>query len=425
VREIAEYSKAGDLDAATRCFVALERREPDIPFDGLVRLPLQVSSFPTGATVYLDDENVGVTPLQTSYLPSGNPVVRVVLEGFTPVVHTLRRKVGLLLQVVLVRQPVWTLRAKGVVESKSLFGGEGLVFLSDRSGSLTAVRRDSGDEIWSKSTGDLSGLLPTPVVWHDQVILTSLDGPVRSLALGSVRQLWEVDGVPCEGAPVLVNDLLVLGTTESELVALDLANRGVVACRVRLPGPVSCDVVAANDRIYLTTTNGWIVCANLESASLLWQVHAGSEITAAPAVGRGLVAVGCSEGRLLAVDWNTGAKVWEQFGLGHVAFTPIFAKDVLIVAVRDRLMSFRRSDGGRGAVYTGQARWSADPTGAGDVVLAGDRHGTVSVVDVKSMKLLHKLSGAAAVAGPPAVTADGWVVVGFEDRSVHCYRDVY
>jgi hypothetical protein len=25
------------------------------------------------------------------------------------------------------------------------------------------------------------------------------------------------------------------------------------------------------------------------------------------------------------------------------------------------------------------------------------------------------------VAGPIAVTDDGWVVVGFEDRAVHCY----
>ena len=99
LERLQEVTERGELDLATRFLAALKRREPDVPFDSLVRLPVRVESTPPGASVFVDDERVGVTPVVTSYRPAGEPHIRVELPGFETVVHTVTNKVGLLIKV--------------------------------------------------------------------------------------------------------------------------------------------------------------------------------------------------------------------------------------------------------------------------------------------------------------------------------------
>jgi len=296
-----------------------------------------------------------------------------------------------------------------------------VMYAVDRSGRLSAVRTDTGIEIWSKVTGDLSGLLPTPVLWRDRVVLTSLDGPLRCLLQANVRQIWEIPAVPCEWAPGLVDHVLVAGTTEGALLGIDLATDGKVSYRTTLPGAISSDVQVHGDRVVVTTADGWVVCAEGKTGRIAWKFEVGSGVVAAPAVSDDLVVVGGTDGRLVALRATSGEKVWETFGLGEVLYAPVFAAGRVVVATGDRLLAFDLGRGQQRAIYQGAAPWSASPVIAGDNILVGDRRGVVTVVGASALDLRYQLHGESAVAGPVTVTPDGKFVVGFENRSVRCY----
>lgn len=420
IRQLEELTRTGDLNGATRCLASLKNREPEIPFDDFVSLPVRVESSPPGATVFVSGQDVGKTPLLTAYRAAGEPEVRVELEGFQPVLHTIRRKMGLLIRVVLVRAPAWTAMAKGVAERRAAFDDAGVAYVVDRSGRLTAMRGSTGEQLWSESTGDLSGLLPTPTLWRDRLLVSSLDGPVRCYARGNGKLLWERDGYACESAGVAIGDELVLATTEGRLVMLGMAD-GELLGSVKLPGEVQCDLQAHEKKVLLTTANGWLVCVNVPRRKIEWRTRVGDEVESAPVIVGGVVAAGSTDGRLLAVRLGTGEKVWDRFGLGDLRHDPVAAGSGLIIVNEDRLVRFEAANGAQGGEYVGVERWIVDPTSAGGHVLVGDKRGMVAVVDANTMELLYHIKGDAPVVGPVSVGPDGCLLAAFEDRSIRAF----
>ena len=423
--ELEQATEKGDLKEATRLLEDLKLREPTVPFGRLVRLPLRIVTSPPAASVVLDGKEIGNTPLLTSYRPSDQPILKVELNGFQPVQHKLRRQSGTLLNIVLTRAAAWKSKAQGVVDRRSEFSSDGMLYVVDRSGRIMAFERNSGEKLWTVSTGDLSGLLSTPVVWQDRIVVASLDGPVRCFDRKTAKLLWERDNLPSECSPVVIDDVVYLATIKGELLALDPAVKGRTLNKAALPGRAHGDMSVSESRIYLTTRDGWVVCADGSKArrgAVAWKTRVGSGIETAPYVSPGLVAVGSSEGKLIALNPSTGAQLWARVVTrGEQMRGPVIVDSRVIVAVRKKLLSFDVKTGKPAEQLEGREDWSAAPVVVDGNVLIGDRRGLISVFGVRPLRLNHQLRGDKAVAGPVTKSADGWLAVGFEDRTLRCY----
>jgi outer membrane protein assembly factor BamB len=376
--------------------------------------------------VILGGEKLGVTPLLTSYRPHDEPGLELRLEGFEPVRHEMRHAEGLRFSVVMTRTSAWTHRLQGLVERRAAFDAERGVYVADRSGRVTAFDRRSGDVLWQLSTLDLSGLLPTPVVWRDQVLVTSLDGPVRCLARSTGAELWERDGMPCEAAPVVVDGVLYVATVDGRLVLLDLAGGGAAVHQAELPGPVSRDLHVLGKSVYLVTSDGWVARVDTRGerrGRVLWKKRVGNSVTAALCVDQDLIAVGNAEGRVVALEPDQGKVRWERVvARGELRHAPVSLPSRIVVAVDDRLIGLDKATGEPSGEFRGKAPWSAAPAVARDMVLAGDAEGIVVVLDGRALELRHQLRGESAVAGPVSISSDGWLLVGFEGREIVCYK---
>ncbi len=354
VRELETLEQAtaqGDIAAATKVLEGLGHREPKIPFHEIVRLPLWIESVPAGAAAFVDGTSVGATPLLYPFSAATPPRVRVELDGFEPAEYTVRERKGMRVRTIMVKRPDWTASSTGVAERAPVFHGD-IVLVVDRSGSLMALRRGTGQKLWVFATGDLSGLLPAPVVSGDSVLLASVDGPLRSLSRTSGELLWVRDGIPCEGAPVAADGELIAATTDGELVGVSVAEGGKVLYRRALPGPVHSDLQLDGTRVFLTTTNGWLVCVRVGGGGEMWRVALGSGTAAAPCVAHDLVAAVSTDGRLLVVRAKDGAVQWEATGLGEMARKPAVARQQLLVASQSDLLSFELKTGQRRATQS-------------------------------------------------------------------------
>lgn len=88
-----------------------------------------------------------------------------------------------------------------------------------------------------------------------------------------------------------------------------------------------------------------------------WSFEASAEFLASPAVAGGIVYAATGDGRLVALDEETGAVRWEMTGLGTLNSSPTVAGDTVYLGLRTRtVMAVNR--------HTGEVRWTAETSGS-------------------------------------------------------------
>jgi len=143
--------------------------------------------------------------------------------------------------------------------------------------------------------------------------------------LGEVCRV-QIDGPTSFTAGIIVVDETIFTTTSRETVALDATNCAVrwkytyVPDEVELP-PSNRGVAVLDGRVFRGTADGRLVALDAQTGKLLWKnvigdPRLGESITAAPLAAGGLVFEGIAggelgiKGRMMAFDAMTGREVW-------------------------------------------------------------------------------------------------------------------
>jgi hypothetical protein len=238
---------------------------------------LQVSSTTPGATVLLDMEEIGVTPLAQK-VPPGAHNVRVTLDGHDPWVMRVEVAAG----------------SKTNVHAKLLQGGNTVEFLVEPTGSVVRM----GGKLVGKTPIRLTGVSPGDHTWSIQApLFESLEGRFHFRAgqnhlvhgsLVSSRGLFEIESTPL-GASVVM-DGEAIGVTP---LALEGVAPGVHRLRFEMKGrPLVLREVDTSDG------SKGVVSAALPKRS-----------------GRLLVNTGHEEGRVILND--------QEVGLGRFVFLKV------------------------------------------------------------------------------------------------------
>ncbi len=141
-------------------------------------------------------------------------------------------------------------------------------------------------------------------------------------------------------------------------------------------------------RIYAASRDGKVSAFQPETGKRDWQTELGTELSAGPGVGEGLVAVGTADGLIIVLDAKTGTEQWRADLKGETLAAPVMAGDLVIVATIDsRLHALRALDGNVRWVVEQSAplltmRGSATPAISGNMVIAGFDNGRLLSVDL-------------------------------------------
>jgi outer membrane protein assembly factor BamB len=414
--DLEEATRRGDHAAALASLQALRAADPEIPFDQIARLPIRVVTMPPGATVTINGEAVGTTPVLASYCPGQPTRVALRLKGFHPRELELGTEFRGVISGELVKAPDWLSQAPGSIERQPVCDGDGRVFLVDRSGAISALDLATGDTVWSRATGDLSGLLSRPLCCGKTLAVASFDGKLRLIDRRGGQVTWELDELPCESSPALAGSLLVLATIHGEAVGVDLAARRRVFA-TQLPGRVHADVAASGDRAFIATENGWLLCLDAAQGREAWRAEIGGRVST-PAPHEDVVLVTADDGALVALAIENGEERWRQNDLGEATLAPVIFGERVVVATGTNLRSFRIADGYPAASRSGKQSWATPPVLVHGSLCIADHTGTVVVLDPVDFSTRYVVRGAGRIVAPLGSDGAGRVVAGFEDSAV-------
>ncbi|MHC4515034.1 MAG: DUF4388 domain-containing protein [Planctomycetota bacterium] len=318
VESIAKAVAKGDFESAQGQYRSLRRSYSDIPFDRLVRLPFHVVTTPPGATVRLNGQPVGKSPLLASYYPAARTKVRVELPGFRPEQVTIRGDQVGLVRSILAKEPDWTFQTKGSVERQPVEDINNQIFLVDRAGIIYCIDGTTHEQRWKFETRDLSGFLTRPRIYRNLLLVGSVDGRLRALDRNTGTEVWHKDELPCEASPAVCGNFLVVATTKRRLYAVNLKKpeeKPTELLNQALPDDVKLDLHCFARTAIITLHSGLVLRIN-NKGNELWKVNVGGGIATGSFLTPKALVVASDEGVVTAIDVKTGRKNWSRGELG-------------------------------------------------------------------------------------------------------------
>jgi outer membrane protein assembly factor BamB len=199
--------------------------------------------------------------------------------------------------------------------------GEGLIFVATGFGELVALDPASGAVAWRQKFDSAAG--GAPAVSDGHVFVTTRDGSAWSVRARDGRVEWTLPGTPSSGvtggsSPAVDGRQVIFPFATGLLVAADKQNaqtlwtafvsgerQGRAYATIR---DVTGDPVITGGAVYAATSSGRIVAVNADTGARLWS--AGEGAVSAPLVAGGSVFVVNDEDQLVRLDAGSGAVIW-------------------------------------------------------------------------------------------------------------------
>lgn len=174
-------------------------------------------------------------------------------------------------------KPIWTYRAGEAFSSPASDGHGAVVFGSD-DGNVHSVDATTGRKRWTYKTG--AKVRATPACANGSIHIGSFDGAFHCLDLdGSLRWKRET-GKPYFSSAAVSTKLVVCGSHDSTLYALDAAS-GEIRWKHEMDGPVVSSPIIAGDTVICAATGGLVSVLTLDGATLS-SIDIGKTIRATP-----------------------------------------------------------------------------------------------------------------------------------------------
>ncbi|MCP5200714.1 MAG: outer membrane protein assembly factor BamB [Gammaproteobacteria bacterium] len=278
----------------------------------------------------------------------------------------------------------WDIQDKNVQYTGGPGGGDGLVLIGTGDGRVIARESASGKLLWVAKVS--SEVLAAPRAGSGTTVVRTGDGKVYGLdsATGATRWLYDlsVPSLTLRGtsAPVIDDDLAIVGFDNGRLAALDLrSGKAVWDSPLALPSgrsdlermvDVDADPVVLGATVFVASFHGQVAALSIVDGQIQWtrEISSYNEL----AVGGGRVYVTDEDGAIWALDRNDGNSLWKQDALQHrYATAPVYFNNYVVVGDFEGYIHWLDAATGD-IVYREQiddSRIIAPPIDAGEVLL--------------------------------------------------------
>lgn len=173
--------------------------------------------------------------------------------------------------------------------------------------------------LWTKSAGKGAGkqyLKLTPAATYDHVFVADPRGEIRAFDATNGQLVWQLDtDAPISGGPGIGDGLVVVGTIEGQVLAVAEQEKAL-----QWQSHVSSEVLAspriANNVAVIRTVDGKVFGLDAGSGERLWVYERTVPAltlrgTGTPTITDNMVIGGFASGRLVALELNSGRPIWE------------------------------------------------------------------------------------------------------------------
>ncbi len=222
------------------------------------------------------------------------------------------------------------------------------------------TKMTSGRIVWTVKTG--GAVRSSPVVVGDLVLVGSGDGSLYAFDTASGAELWRFEaGSPVTSSPAVDGGVAYVGDRANRFHAVEIATgrlRWSVDTGTDLPWPwghegwdyFTSSPAVASGLVVAGSGDGNVYAFDARTGTERWRTPTGGRVRASPAIADSSVYVGSTDGVLYALDLTTGAIRWtyETEGVAHDAATLGFDRKSIqsTAAVGDANVFFGSRDGG-------------------------------------------------------------------------------
>ena len=259
------------------------------------------------------------------------------------------------------------------------------LFIGTRQGELRALDRHTGETLWKfplKGEERNRAVYGVPAVTEDRLYLGGYDSFLYSLSHDGGSEWEERVGDSIVGGPLVVDNTLVVGSSDGNLYAFD-TEKELELWRFPVGAEVWSAPAAADGIVYFGSLDHNVYAVDLEEGSRVWQFETAGAVAAAPLVVGGTVYVGSFDGVFYALDAKTGDEEWRFEEASNWYWAGAVA--------------------GEGAVY------------------APSLDGNLYALDASTGELLWTLETDGPVVGSPAIVSD-MIAVGSGDGKIRLAR---
>jgi outer membrane protein assembly factor BamB len=226
------------------------------------------------------------------------------------------------------------------VSTSALSQGDRIYFgLDQGKGTFYALDIRNRKVLWKR---DLGGMSSSPVACQKMILVGTTDGTLRALDGMSGENVWEfktssVISTPAwRVSPVSTSDekIVCFGSADGHLYALD-AESGEMKWKFEADGAVYSAPAIKNGKVFFGSFDGHLYALNLDDGSLVWKFRTQADVFSSPAAAESLVYIGSNDYFVYAVNQETGDLVWKFETEGLVRSSPIAVGDKLFFGSYD------------------------------------------------------------------------------------------
>ena len=340
----------------------------------------------------------------------------------------------------------WSFQTAGPVRASALVDS-GLIYIGSGDGDFYALDRQTGAERWRYRAG--SPIQSSAAAWGDLVYFGDRANTFYALERRSGRERWRVEtgsDYPFEwgsegwdyftSSPVIAGDLLVIGSGDGSVYALDAAT-GNERWRLETGGRVRASPAVGGGVVFVGSADGVLYAIDLETGDVEWrfETEGASNISAefgfdrktiqaSPALTAGAVLFGSRDGKFYAVDAASGELRWRyDHSTPWVVSSAAIWDDLAIVGTSDGLFvhAVNVETGGEAWRFETGDRVFSSPALSGSAVYIGVHDGRLLSLDAGTGEFRWTLHFGGAVMSSPVVS-DGHIYVGCDDGSLYSIR---
>jgi outer membrane protein assembly factor BamB len=204
---------------------------------------------------------------------------------------------------------VWKRNMRSLLEFPAVVW-EGVAYITNGRGVLSAVSMRNGRVIWRKRIGKVAASSPAVEPKRRELVVTTKEpGRIKILDMATGKVRWRYATARGEGSPVIVRGIAYLGDESGRIYALDVRRR-----KMRWvfsgAGKITSSPAVTRGRLYFGDYAGRVYALNARSGRRIWTGSAGSRVYGTVAVARGRVFAPSVFSGLSALSARTGRLLW-------------------------------------------------------------------------------------------------------------------
>jgi outer membrane protein assembly factor BamB len=327
----------------------------------------------------------------------------------------------------------------------------GRVYTIDTLGAVRAFDGNTGAQLWASQTpndkGNEASLYGGGIAFDNgRIFATNGLGYVAALDVGTGGIVWQVrPGGPLRGAPTVANGAIYVMSQDNQIYSLkeeDGSSNWSQAASLEIAGVFgSASPAVGQGTVVAGFSSGELNAYRYENGRQVWQdtlqrtsistsVSSLSDIDADPVIDNGQVFAVGQGGRMVALDINSGQRIWEANIAG--ISTPWLAGDWLFVVTDEaKLICMSRSNGHvrwinqlpqyiKAKSKRGQIDYEGPVLAGGRLIVVGS-NGVVVNVDPTTGSYQSQTNVGAAISLPP-VLANSTLYILDDRGQLHAFR---